>query len=85
MPVTATMERGLTGIETEAFGSDPSEIDKTYQFRYRAVELADLIASHDNNLMPDERYPSELQPRIRDRAASASWAAAWYNQVKGGI
>lgn len=69
--VTATETRkGIYGMETEAFGSDPSQIDKVYQFRYRVVGLDDVIPSHNDNLMPNPDYLTELQPRIRDRAAS---------------
>jgi len=61
---------GVYGADTEAFGADPSQIDKVYQFRYRVVSLDDVIPSHTDTLTLNERYPAELQPRIRDRAAS---------------
>ncbi|GAF99818.1 unnamed protein product, partial [marine sediment metagenome] len=69
--VTATETgKGVYGIETEAFGADPSQIDKVYQFRYRVVGLEDIIPSHTDNLTAHPDYPAELQPRLRDRAAS---------------
>ena len=69
--VTATeIRKGIAGIETEAFGADPSQIDKVYQFRYRVVDLDDVIPSHNDNLTPNSKYLAELQPRLRDRAAS---------------
>ena len=69
--VTATqIRKGVLGIETEAFGEDPSQIDRVYQFRYRVVELDDVIPSHNDNLTPNKDYLAELQPRLRDRAAS---------------
>jgi hypothetical protein len=51
--------------ETYAFG--PS--GERYQFRYRVVSLDDLIQSHLDTFDPNPRYPRELQPRARDRAA----------------
>ena len=63
-------KKGIYGIDTEAFGADPSQIDKVYEFRYRVVDLNDVIPSHNDNLTPHSDYPAELQPRIRDRSAS---------------
>lgn len=68
--VLATKSRDLMGDETEAFGADPSELDKTYKFRYRVLELDDVVASHTDTLAINPNYPQELQPRLRDRAAS---------------
>jgi hypothetical protein len=66
-----TKTRGsLIGIETEAFGADPSKVDSTYLFRYRVVNLDDVISSHTDTLTPNPAYPQELQPRLRDRSAS---------------
>jgi N12 class adenine-specific DNA methylase len=39
--------------------------------RYSLVEADDLQTSHDVNLRPNPNYPPELQPRNRERAASA--------------
>lgn len=36
---------------------------------YKAVELDDLIASHDDNSQPNPKYPQQLQPRDRSRTA----------------
>ena len=42
-----------------------------YEFRFRAVELADLVVSHDPfTFEPNPAYPPELQPRLRERAAT---------------
>jgi len=68
--VVAGRTRTLVGIETEAFGANPAEMDKTYQFQYRVLNLDDLIASHTDTLQPNPDYPQEIQPRLRDRAAS---------------
>jgi hypothetical protein len=50
-----------------AFGSDPSRI---YEFRYRVVELDELIASNTDQGGVNPAYDQTLQPRQRDRAAS---------------
>lgn len=39
-------------------------------FVYEVVNANDLITSHDVNLNVNEKYPNELQPRERTRAAS---------------
>ena len=59
----------LVGMETKAFGADPSNPHR-YEFRYKVIELRDVVTSHLDNLEPNPLYPKELQPRIRDRAAS---------------
>ena len=42
-----------------------------YAFRFRVVDVHDLIASHDLfTFEPNPSYPQELQPRLRDRAAT---------------
>lgn len=64
-----TLERELIGDKTEAFGADPSSPAR-YEFRYKVIELPDLKTSHLDNLEINPEYPKELQPRIRDRAAS---------------
>ncbi len=68
--VVAERNRTLVGIETKAFGANPAEMDKTYQFQYRVLNLDDVIASHTDTLQPNPDYLQELQPRLRDRAAS---------------
>jgi len=37
---------------------------------FALMEADDLVSSHDTNLRKDARYPAELQPRERERAAS---------------
>jgi len=44
--------RTLVGIETEAFGANPAEMDKTYQFQYRVLNLDDVIASARSAMPP---------------------------------
>lgn len=42
---------------------------------YAIVDLDDLVASHDQSLARNPRYPAEFQPRDRGRAASAAQIA----------
>ena len=62
-------KNSLTGIgdTTTATGPDPS---KVYEFRYRILPLELVEPSHKDNLERNPRFPKELQPRLRDRAAS---------------
>lgn len=54
-------------IVTVATGPDPTV---EYRFAIRVVDLDTLILSHTDAMGPNPDYPAELQPRIRDRAAS---------------
>src|SRR4030043_1482980 len=74
--VTATRLNELIGNSTEAYGANPSDLDKIYKFRYKIVDIDSLIPSHTDTLTPNPDYPQELQPRLRDRAASK-------NQIDG--
>ena len=49
--------------------------------RYVVVEAPSLVTSHDNTLRPNPAYPSELQPRDRERAASESQIARIENDI----
>jgi hypothetical protein len=56
------------GITTEALGMDGLT---RYEFEFKIVDMGKLIVSHDPftfEVNPD--YPQELQPRIRERAAT---------------
>lgn len=55
------------GRESRSVTERGSEIDS----RYAVVNLDDLITSHDSALNANPDFPPELQPRERDRAASA--------------
>jgi len=68
--VTKANVKAVYGHTTESFGADPSDLDKSYEFRYKVLSLDDVITSHTENMGPNPDYPKELQPRIRDRAAS---------------
>ena len=61
------IQEGVVGAGTAAHGADPTT---SYQFRYRVVELESLIPSHKLGGDKNPKYPSSLQPRQRDRAAS---------------
>jgi len=68
--VTKTKAKEIYGYTTESFGADPSDLDAGYEFRYKVLNLDDIITSHTDNMVANPEYPKELQPRIRDRAAS---------------
>ncbi len=59
-------------IPARAFAEDVAVTPRGTQMpvRYAIVELDDLIASHDRDLARNPRFPAELQPRDRGRAAS---------------
>jgi GGDEF domain-containing protein len=52
---------------TTARGQD---VNKVYHFEYQVVPLDQLVISHLDNFSENPAYPSELQPRVRGRAAS---------------
>lgn len=52
---------------TFAFGARPGE---RVEFNVKVVPLSSLITSHTDNLAINPKFPSELQPRVRERAAS---------------
>ncbi len=63
---------GVAGNVTTATGAD---VTKEYSFRYRVVELDDVVASHTVPSatappIPNPRYPAKIQPRERERMAS---------------
>lgn len=68
--VTTTRLRELLGDTTEAYGANPSDLDKIYKFRYKVIDLDNLVPSHTDTLTPNPNYPQELQPRLRDRAVT---------------
>ena len=56
------------GIRTDALGMDGLT---RYDFEFRIVSLDKLLVSHDPfNFEPNPEYPGELQPRLRERAAT---------------
>lgn len=56
------------GITTSALGMDGLT---RYEFEFRVVSLDKLIVSHDPfTFIPNPQYPKELQPRLRERAAT---------------
>ena len=55
------------GASTAATGPDGST---NFHFRFRIVELEDLITSHNLQLEKVSEFPAELQERIRDRQKS---------------
>lgn len=64
-----TKTPGRLGHRTAVQSSRYPELE--YEFRYRVVELDDLVVSHDPfNFDPVPFYNQRIQPRQRDRAAS---------------
>lgn len=63
---------------TRAFGADPNRV---YEFRWRVVDLEELITSNTvaGGINPD--YDPTLQPRQRDRAASQAQIDRLANQL----
>lgn len=57
----ATATRAAVGERTTATGADPNRV---FEFRYKVIDLDDLISSHDATLAVNPRFPSELQPRF---------------------
>lgn len=56
------------GITTTALGMDGLT---RYEFEFKIVSLDKLIVSHDPfTFTPNPKYPKELQPRLRERAAT---------------
>ena len=70
-PFSATNYRAIDGAQTYGYSNiDPS---KKYQFRYKIVELDDLIPSNvfmGDALPINEDYPADLQPRERSSVQS---------------
>lgn len=57
-----------TGISTSALGMDGLT---HYDFEFKIVSLDNLVVSHDPfTFVPNPKYPKELQPRLRERAAT---------------
>ena len=50
--------------------------------RYRAVDAAELVTSHNNDLAANPAFPQELQPRDRSRSASADQIARIENGLR---
>lgn len=70
-PFSDTEQHTLTGTQT--YGYSNMDPNKKYQFRYKIVELDDLVPSNIlmGDLLPiNEDYPAELQPRARDTVQS---------------
>ena len=58
--------KSVPGAQTNFSTEAGARVDATYSL----MDAGDLITSHDENLRKNPAYPSELQPRERDRAAS---------------
>lgn len=66
---TPQADMGVQGSQTTAQGI--SKPDDTYEMNWRVMELGQVIPSHDSATMqPRADYPSNLQPRDRERKTS---------------
>jgi hypothetical protein len=66
------------GRESKAVTERGSEVNT----RYAIVDLEDLITSHDSVLNANPKFPQELQPRERDRVASADQISRIASQLR---
>lgn len=64
--ITETWPKAVPGAAT----TFSTESGAKLQGEYALMEAGDLTTSHDENLRPVPTYPSELQPRERERHAS---------------
>lgn len=64
--ITASWPKATPGSQT----TFSTETGARLSAQYALMEAGDLTSSHDENLRPTPTYPSELQPRERERAAS---------------
>ncbi len=60
----------MIGKGRNTFAQSLADPNVRYQFEYQLIPLDRLITSHDDNLNINPEFPSKLQPRLRDRAAS---------------
>lgn len=68
---------GVAGADTSAI----TERGHKIALKYLVSEANKLITSHDNNLKPNPKFPAELQPRDRERAASEAQIARIENDI----
>lgn len=66
-PTALPPVRAVPGLATSFSTETGARLDAAYSL----VEADDLQTSHDTNLRVNPAYPAELQPRQRERAASA--------------
>ena len=71
-------KRPEPGIHSTIFTSNGSEIDS----QYRILDVNDVITSHTQNGYINDLYPSELQPRNRERADSLRQISQIANNLK---
>lgn len=72
--VAAPARKELTPVEPITIGRESravTERGSEINSRYAIAEADKLVTSHDSGLRPNPDFPPELQPRERDRAASA--------------
>ncbi len=68
--VSRKASRTKKEISSRTFATGTTNITK-YEFEYRIVDALKLSVSHDpETFVPSPDYPQELQPRLRERAAT---------------
>lgn len=68
--VTARAARAKTTVTDKTFAIGAEGITR-YEFQFKIVDASKLIVSHNPfTFVPNTEYPQELQPRLRDRAAT---------------
>ena len=72
------VETVSVGRESKAVTERGSEVAT----RYAIIDLDNLITSHDSTLNLNPKFPQELQPRERDRAASAEQISRIASQLR---
>jgi hypothetical protein len=75
LPTVRTLSMGRESVAVTERGSE-------VKTRYAVVDLDDLITSHDSILNLNPKFPQELQPRERDRAASADQISRIASQLR---
>jgi hypothetical protein len=59
-----------------------TERGQAVRVKFRLAEAAELVTSHDDALKPNKAFPGELQPRDRERAASADQIQRIENNIR---
>ena len=66
--LTPNRPRQVLGADTRFSTEAGAKLDASYAL----MDAGDMVTSHDESLRSNDAYPQELQPRDRERAASAT-------------
>ena len=81
----APAKKELPPVETVSVGRESKAVTERgseISTRYAIIDLDKLITSHDSILNVNPKFPAELQPRERDRAASADQISRIATQLR---